>query len=182
MKRTIVLVGALLIANSGCSTMNNTEAGALGGGLFGGILGTVVGAATGHPGAGAAIGAGAGALAGGAIGNAQDRQERREAQGFQQWSARNQVTIVDVVKMTHDHTPDELIIRQMDYSYFDLRPEDLTYLRQQGVSDNVIRAMQQRRTPPPGYVRVRPTPNVVIYEPPPPPIAVGVGIGYGRRW
>ena len=57
MKRSIALLGFMLVTNSGCSTMNNTEAGALGGGVFGGILGTVVGAASGHPGAGAAIGA-----------------------------------------------------------------------------------------------------------------------------
>src|SRR5262249_6637889 len=65
-------------------------------------------------------------------------------------------------------------------------PNDITMLRQQGVSDAVIAAMQARRTPPPGTVRVRPVSNVVIYEPPPPPIAVGFGWGYGgyrhRGW
>ena len=107
-------------------------------------------------------------------------------QATEQWLARNQVTIGDVIKMTHDHTGDALIINQIQYSYFDLSPNDITMLRQQGVSDAVIAAMQARRTPPPGTARVRPVSNVVIYEPPPPPIAVGFGWGYGgyrhRGW
>src|SRR5947199_7933689 len=64
MKRTLILAGILLVSGGGCSTMNNTEAGAAGGGILGGLIGTVAGAASGHPLAGAAIGAGAGALAG----------------------------------------------------------------------------------------------------------------------
>jgi hypothetical protein len=186
MKRTIVLLGALLGASSGCSHMNNTEAGALGGGLIGAGLGAVVGGVSGHPGAGAAIGAASGALIGGVAGNSEDRAEKREAQAAQQWAERNQRTIADVVKMTHDHTPDHLIIGQINNSYFDLRPEDITYLRQQGVSDTVIAAMQARRSPPPGAYRVRPAGSVVIYEAPPPPVSVGFGFGYGgyrhRGW
>ncbi len=181
MKRTIVLLGFVLATNSGCSTMNNTEAGALGGGVFGGILGTVVGAASGHPGAGAAIGAASGALVGGAVGNAEDRRERRDVQAVQQWSARNQMTMADVVRLTHDHVDENLIINQMDTSYtnFEIRAADITYLQQQGVSNRVIMAMQQRRTPPPGTYRVRPAGGVVVYEAPPPPVSVGIGFGYG---
>lgn len=188
MKR--ILTAAALLASTGCSTMNNTEAGALGGGIIGGGLGTVIGAASGNPLAGAAIGGASGALLGGVVGNAEDRQERREVQAVQQWQARNQMTVQDVVSMTHQHVGDRIIIQQMatTYSNFEIRPEDITYLKQQGVSDAVIMAMQERRSPPPGPYRVRPAGGVMVYEPlppPPPPIAIGVGFssgGCGPRW
>ena len=181
MKRTLLLTGVLLMTGSGCSTMNNTEAGALGGGVIGAGVGTILGAATGHPLAGAAIGGAGGALVGGAVGNAEDRQDRREIRAAQQWSAQNQMSLPDVVKLTHDHINDRLIIQQMDttYSNFQVRAEDITYMKQQGVSDAVIMAMQQRRTPPPGY-RNGPPGGFVVYDaPPPPPIAVGIGFGSG---
>src|SRR5262245_45505398 len=77
MKRRM-LAGALLLACCGCSSMNNTEAGALGGGLIGGALGTIVGAACHNPLAGAAIGAAGGAGVGALAGHAEDRAEKRE--------------------------------------------------------------------------------------------------------
>lgn len=188
MKRTLALAGILLVSGSGCSTMNNTEAGALGGGLLGAVGGTVIGAATGNPLAGAAIGGAGGALVGGAVGNAEDRQERKAVQAAAQWSAQNQMSLQDVVNLTHQHVGDRIIIQQMDttYSNFQIRPEDITYLKQQGVSDGVIMAMQQRRVPPPGAYRARPNGGVVNYEPPPPPpVSVGFGFssgGYGPGW
>src|SRR5436309_678443 len=60
MKRKLI-AGTVLLMCCGCSSMNNTEAGALGGGLIGGALGTIVGAACHNPLAGAAIGAAGGA-------------------------------------------------------------------------------------------------------------------------
>lgn len=184
MNRTLLLTGALLLTNSGCSTMNNTEAGALGGGLIGTVAGAFVGAATGHPLAGAAIGGAGGALVGGAVGNAEDRQDRRDLQAAQQWSAQNQMTMANVITMTHQHINDRIIIQQMDttYSNFQVSPDDINTLKQQGVSDAVIMAMQQRRTPPPGPYRRG---GVVVYEAPPPPVSVGFGFssgGYGPGW
>lgn len=185
MKRSLILAAILLISSSGCSTTSNTGAGAAGGGIIGGLIGTVAGAASGHPLAGAAIGAGAGALAGGAIGHAEDKREERQAQAVQQWAARNQMTVADVISMTHQHVNDSVIIGQIDSTYtnFDLRPADITMLQQQGVSDRVIMAMQARRTPPPGAYPVRPVGGVVVYEPPPPPpVAIGVGFSSGPGW
>lgn len=184
MKRLLAALALLIVTGSGCAPLNHTEAGAAGGGIIGGALGTVVGAATGHPLAGAAIGAGSGALLGGAVGHAEDRREQRQVQAAADWQARHQVTVPEVIQMTHQHVGDNLIIQQIDstYSNFDIRPEDITMLKQQGVSDRVILAMQQRRVPPPGAYRVRPASGVVVYEPlppPPPPVAVGVGVGFG---
>lgn len=181
MKRLFALALALAVA-PGCSGISNTGAGALGGGAIGAGLGTIVGGLSGHPGAGAAIGAASGALVGGAIGNAEDQRERREANAAAAWHNRNRVSLADVVQMSHQHVGDAIIIQQIDttYSNFDLRPEEITYLKQQGVSDRVILAMQQRRSPGPGQVRAVPAygPGYVVYEPAPPPVSVGVGFGY----
>src|SRR2546430_16807567 len=95
MDRKLVISGLLLVAPCGCSSMNNTERGAVGGGIIGGLAGTAIGAATGHPGAGAAIGAGTGAVLGGLVGNEEDRQDRRIAAA----QARNQMSLNDVVQL-----------------------------------------------------------------------------------
>ena len=177
MKKTTLWLGALLLASCGCSTMNNTERGAVTGGVLGGLAGTVIGGMSGHPGAGAAIGAGSGALLGGLVGNEEDRQDRRAAA----WAARNAITVNDVVQMSQRRVGDDLIINQIYNSstVFNLSSQDVIYLREQGVSDRVITAMQTAR----GYRVVRPS-GVVIVDPPPPPVSVGVGFGYsyGRRW
>lgn len=185
MRRAWIAGGLLLLTSTGCA-MNNTEAGALGGGVIGAGLGTIVGGLSGHPLAGAAIGGAGGALVGGAVGNSEDRREKREAQAVAAWQAQTQMTLTDVVSMTQQHISDTIIINQMDTTYtnFNIRPEEITYLKQQGVSDRVITAMQVRRSPPPGYYYRRP--GVVYVDPgPPPPVAVGVGFGYGygrRCW
>jgi hypothetical protein len=179
MSRSWIAGGLLLLTSAGCA-MNNTEAGALGGGVIGAGLGTIVGGLSGHPLAGAAIGGAGGALVGGAVGNTEDRREKREAQAVASWQAQNQMTLTDVVSMAQQHISDTIIINQMDTTYtnFNVRPEEITYLKQQGVSDRVITAMQVRRAPPPGYYYRRP--GVVYVDPgPPPPVAVGVGFGYG---
>jgi uncharacterized membrane protein len=186
MKRSRYLVGLLLLSNVGCSGMNNTESGALGGGLIGGGIGALAGAACGRPLAGAAIGGAVGAGTGALIGHDEDKREDRAKQVAAAYAAQ-MMTLTDVVKMTQDHVSDDLIINQMNstYSNFNLRPDEITYLKQQGVSDRVIMAMQMRRYPPPGYVYRGVAPaGVVVVEPAPPPVAVGVGFGWGyhRHW
>jgi hypothetical protein len=164
--------------------MNNTESGALGGGVIGAGTGALIGAATGHAGAGAAIGAGAGALAGGLIGNSQDRAEARHKQAMAEWAAQNPpLTLPQIVQMVQSHNSDEIIIHQMETtrSYYNLTPEDITYLKSQGVSDRIIYVMQSRRAGGTATV-VQGRPIYVVEPPPPPPVAVGVGIGYRGRW
>jgi hypothetical protein len=178
MQRNTWLIGLALITVTGCSSMNHTERGAITGGAVGGILGTGIGAATGHPGIGAAIGAGTGALAGGLIGKHEDRAEER-AQAA--WAAR-QMSLNNVVEMAQSQVSDDIIINQIcsTGSVFQLASQDVIYLRQQGVSERVIAAMQAPR----GRVLiggryVHAPGNVVIVEPPPPPpVRVGLGIGY----
>lgn len=179
MKKRLI-IGALLLSICGCESMNNTEKGIVGGGLVGGGLGTLVGAAAGRPGLGAAVGAGLGAGLGGLAGKAEDRADARaDARARAFANAHPPVTLQDVVQMTHQHIPEDIILRQMDttHSYYNLQVADITYLRQNGVSDRVIGVMQSRRPPMVQYVR--PVGGAVyVYEPPPPPVSVGVGIGY----
>lgn len=56
------------------------------------------------------------------------------------------VTIDDVVRMSSVGASDDVIIRQMELTNaaFDLTCDDIVYLREQGVSNRIIRAMQER--------------------------------------
>lgn len=190
MKTKRWLCGLLLLAATGCSSMNHTERGAVGGGLIGAAAGTVIGAATGNPGAGAAIGGAGGALLGGAIGNDADRTERRHAQAAAEFAARNPpLSLNDVVQMSQQRIGDDVIIAQMDStsSCYNLTAADIQHLHLQGVSDRVIRSMQARRYPAPMVVPARPVSHVYVVEPMPPPPPIGFGFSFssgprcGRR-
>ena len=150
MRKNLLLIALLLPCFAGCSGMNNTGKGALAGGGIGGLVGAGVGSLSGNTGAGAAIGAGPGALTGGAIGNDADRDERR-AKAIATHAAQNPpMSTQDVIYMAHNHTSDDLIINQIERtnSSFLLSPQDVVFLRSQGVSDRVIGFMQARRAPP----------------------------------
>ncbi len=173
-----VWIGGLLILCCGCESMNNTQAGALGGGLFGAALGTMVGVATRNPLAGAAIGGAVGAGTGALIGNSEDRREDRAARQAAAIAAANPpLTLYQIADMAQKHISDAVIIQQIRYtnSSYNLTPDDINWLKQQGVSDYVVMEMQSRRPvviqgPPPAYVYPAPGP------------VVGVGIGVGPRW
>ena len=165
------LGGVVILGACGCNSMNNTEAGALGGGAIGAGAGALVGAATGHAAAGAAIGAGVGAVTGGLIGHSEDTAEARQKKAAAEWAAQNPpLGLPDVVQMTQQHISEDIIIRQMEVtrSYYNLRPEDITYLKSQGVSDRVIYVMQSRRGggAPPSF-RVNPIISSIPHRPRP---------------
>jgi uncharacterized protein YcfJ len=184
MKTKRWLGGLVVLGLAGCSGMNNTEAGALGGGAIGAGTGALLGSLTGHAGAGAAIGAGVGAITGGLVGNSQDKAEARHKEAVAEWAAQHPaLQLNDVVAMAQSHVSDDLIIHQMQVSrsYYNLRPEDITYLKSQGVSDRVVYEMQSRRGGG-GATVVQLRQPVYVVEPAPPPVAVGVGFGWGRRW
>lgn len=178
--RSLALGLGGLVLLGGCESMNNTDKGLITGGVLGGALGTVVGGISGHPGAGAAIGAASGALIGGVAGNAEDKAERRAEQQAVAWNAQNPpLSLTDIVRMAQSHISDDVIIRQIEStnSAYTLRPQDIEYLKQMGVSDRVVMVMQTRRPGP--VVRTRPASTVYVVEPAPPPVSVGFGFGYG---
>jgi hypothetical protein len=172
--------------------MNNTETGALTGAGLGAVGGAIVGSAFHRPGVGAAIGAGAGGLTGAAVGNAEDKREERTAAAVQaQAQAQAQARALqlnDVVQLTQQRVPDDIIINQIRTSptVFRLSGDEVVWLRRNGVSDAVIRELQLTawRAPRRVYTEVPYDPAVVVVEPAPPPVAVGVGFGYThyRHW
>ena len=71
-----VLTVTAAVGSTGCSTMNNTEKGALVGGGAGALVGTAIGAATGNTKTGAVVGALGGTALGALAGNKEDRKEQ----------------------------------------------------------------------------------------------------------
>jgi hypothetical protein len=183
------LIALLMIVSSGCSTMSHTDKGVLTGGALGGIGGALVGSAVGRPGAGAAIGAGLGAVAGGVTGSAVDRAEARADRADARAAAtaaanqRPPLALHEIVAMTRNGVSDTIIINEIRQSgsTYRLTPDDIIWLKQQGVGDAVVAEMQRRPVyaAPVTYVRPR---YVVIEEPP--PVSVGFSYGWGgcRRW
>lgn len=192
--RRIALLAGLLLS-AGCESMNHTDKGLLGGGLIGAATGAAIGNATGNTGAGAAIGAGVGAITGGLIGNEMDTSEAKTkvqiAQVAASVPANGPLALQQIAQMAQSGMSDAVIIGQIraTRSVYVLTPEDLTWLKQQQVSDPVVLEMQATATrmPPPAQPRVyaRPYgPEVVYVEPycPPPPIGFGFGYTRYRRW
>jgi hypothetical protein len=191
--RKKVWLALLLLPACGCATNAQTDA------LAGGGAGAVAGGLLSHGNpvamaAGGLLGAGVGSI----IGSSQDKAEHDKKIAQAQanaaaYAAANQMTLQQIVQMSQGGISDTVIIRQMDAtgSVFNLRPEDIQYLHDQRVSDQVISAMLARRSPravvvgpPPVYYAPPPPGTVVVVDPgpPPPPIGVGVGVGIGGHW
>ncbi|MCE5268244.1 MAG: hypothetical protein LLG00_10205 [Planctomycetaceae bacterium] len=143
---------------AGCATGTHTGDGAMFGGLLGAGTGAIVGGATGHPLAGAAIGAGVGTLGGAAVGNAMDESEARNRAIAAQLGrpvAPGAVTIGEVVAMAHAQVREDLMINHIRSHGMaaPLTTDDLINLPRQGVSPQVIAAMQASPPPPPVVVQ-----------------------------
>ena len=182
LRRVLVIAAGLGAGlSTGCSHMSNTATGAGIGGALGTGAGLAIGAATGNPRTGALAGGLIGAGVGGAAGAAEDARERENAQILQaeasanQAAAASQMQLGDVIQMANGQPPvgDEVIINQIRStgSSFQLATSDITYLKQNNVSDRVINEMLNCRPQP---VSVRPGPRtVIVREPyPPPPVVV----------
>lgn len=174
--RVGVLAG-LLAGAAGCSTMNNTEKGAVAGGAIGTGVGLLAGAATGNPRTGAAVGGLVGSGIGAVAGNDQDRKDERDRQ-VQQATAvavqaqHERMGITDVVRMARAGHEDQVIINQIratGSSFGTLTTSDLDFLKDNGVSGQVIAEMQTRRPSAiaPRVVVREPSPAVIYHEPPP---------------
>ena len=155
----------------------------VGGSVVGGGLGAVAGALVSpkkNRGENALIGAGVGALAGGLLGKSQDNADARQAYAggavAAQANAQNAalaVTNYDLVEMTRAGLSEELIIGtiQSRGGRFDMSPNGLISLKQNGVSDRVVLAAQSMGGRPgygtPPAVPINPPPAVYISPPPP---------------
>ena len=168
----VALLTLLTLATTGCQSPYHADRGALFGGLLGAGTGAIVGDALGNTGAGAAIGAGVGALTGAAIGGEMDDIEARNRALIASQLGREiragAVTIDDVVMMSQAKVADELIVNHIRCNGMVSPPgtHDLITLNNQGVSTQVIKAMQEPpRTPTRETVIVeRQAPRPVIVE------------------
>jgi uncharacterized protein YcfJ len=177
-----------LILVIGCQSASHTSNGAALGTGLGALAGGIIGHQSGHTAGGAIVGAAAGALAGGLVGNAADAREERDAavaHAAYMEQVRQSLTNVDLIRMAQSGLGDDVIITavQTRGGQFDLSPDGMIQLKQQGVSDRVIQAVQQAST------LSRPTTAVAVV---PPPERVGFYVSprpYGpvyivprRRW
>jgi hypothetical protein len=147
------------------------QRGTLLGGLGRAGIGALVGKATGHTAVGTAVGAGAGAIAGAAVGSQMDNNEARKqaAAAAQADIDPGGATTVDVLQMTRAGVPPQEIINYVNHAGMldALTTQDVIYLRNQGVSSEVVQAMIAARVVgmPPQRVRILPQHQAVISWP-----------------
>jgi uncharacterized protein YcfJ len=180
-------LAAALAAAAGCQSMNHAERGTAMGGALGAAAGAMIGdASNGKAGKGALIGGAAGAIAGGLLGASEDKHEAAAERDAQRQHA---LSLQEVVQMTQQGLSDDIICNQIRTGGYPARlsASDLSYLKQQQVSDRVVMELQRHAGRPvlvqaPGPVIVE---RPVYFAPPPPvilgPPAVGVGFHYMRR-
>lgn len=151
------IVAGLVATSAGCMSPYHTDRGALFGGLGGAGVGAVVGNALGNTAAGAILGAGAGTLAGAAIGQGMDNIEAKNRALIESRLGRalppGSVTTSDVIAMSQAQVEPEVISEHIRLNGMVAPPTaaDLIYLKEQGVSPTVVRAMQQPPARPAAY-------------------------------
>lgn len=175
--KVVLILSLSGLIQVGCSSMNHTQAGAANGAGLGAVTGAIIGSHSGEGGAGALIGAAAGGLAGSLIGNAEDVREERDvavAQAQFERQARSAIRNSDVLEMSHNGVSDSVImgaIRSKGGS-FDLSPQTLIALKQQGLSDPLLEFMQSHNYvtgSQPVVIKHRPAPGpAVVYVSPRP--------------
>ncbi len=141
----IIIIAAIGLLTVGCqNTQTRATEGAIIGGVLGAGAGYGIGTATGHHGAeGAAIGAVTGALAGGLIGG-QMNKNKNAGQGTQGGVNPSQMSMQQIVDLAKQGVHEDVIVDKirLSNSKFTLTQADLDYLKEQGVSQKVINAMQ----------------------------------------
>jgi uncharacterized protein YcfJ len=149
----VLLCVCIGLLGLGCQ---NTKSRAPEGAIIGGVVGAAAGGIIGHQshsaGEGVAIGAAAGALTGALIGAQIARPGQKEqAQGSQPAAAQaapspNQMTLQQIADLSKQGVNESVIIDKirLTNSKFNLTANDIDYLKNQGVSQKVIDAMQEK--------------------------------------
>jgi uncharacterized protein YcfJ len=142
----VLLMSASLV---GCESKAGTGAlvGGAGGAAAGGIIGSL---SHGRAGEGALIGGAIGAIGGGLIGHSMDENDKKDPDydrrhnGNASWHESDPVTKSDVITWTNQGVRNDIIIDRINRSGVasDLTAADQNDLRNQGVSESVIRAMK----------------------------------------
>ncbi len=134
----IVLVFVFIA--TGCATnKTRTAEGAGIGGVVGAVAGGIIGHQSGHTLEGAAIGGAVGAGTGAVVG-AQINKPTTDTQN----QASTQITIQQIVNWTNQGVSSDEIISRIKAANprYSLTPDDINYLKRQGVSQRVIETMQ----------------------------------------
>lgn len=140
-------------------------------GILGGLAGAAAGAAIGEDGGdavpGALIGGAIGLVTGAGLGSAIDADNQRN-QAYAAAAAQQRaqaVTMADVVSMTHAGLGDAVIVSHIRAHGVACQPtaSDLIVLKQQGVSDTVLSAMQSIPAPAPTIIQA-PAPRPVVVQ------------------
>jgi hypothetical protein len=172
----LMTAAVALACSAGCRSASYGDKGSLFGGILGAGTGAAIGSNSGHPVEGALIGTAIGAITGGAVGDGiqadvdRNRAEVEARMGRQMASA---VTPEDVVAMSQAGLSDDVIATHIRAHGVAHPPQvnDLITLRNQGVSDNVLKAMQNSPGPQPAVVPASGASPVIIqervYAPPP---------------
>ena len=159
---------ALLLIAQPAYAQNGTRNGAVLGGVGGAVIGGIIGHQNDETPEGALIGGAVGAVAGGLIGNAREQQARDRYYQQQQWNqyhhhhhsnyntyrsvpagqtvvVRPGVSTADVLSMTRNGVGESVIINHIYATGLQRRIDtnEIIMLHQQGVTENVINAMQQ---------------------------------------
>lgn len=150
--KKLVVIALLGFSCAGCRSPYYADQAAGLGAVAGGITGALVGEHNGSALAGAAIGTAVGALSGAAIGDVIDSEVARnnaliEARLGRQLSGAT--TTGDVVAMTQAGVPEDVILAHLraNGTTGPIGVDEIISLNQQGVSANVIKAMQSPPRP-----------------------------------
>lgn len=142
-----------LVLLSGCQGFGpHTAAGGAIGTAAGSLIGASIGSREGKAAEGALIGALTGATAGSVLGNQVDQEEARIEAQFQEaaWAAEQRaLSFNQVIELSRSGLSDDVIVNQIRSSGIDRLPDtqDLIWLKNEGVSDRVIAALQQPPRP-----------------------------------
>jgi len=145
---SIFMSSLFVLSLLGCqSSPNRAPEGALIGGLLGAGAGTIIGNQSKNRDKGrtegAIIGGAVGALTG-ALAGSQMQKQPAQTQGSGAAVNQNQMSIQQIVNMSGQGVNEDVIVDRirLTNSKFNLTPDDINYLRQNGVSQKVINTMQ----------------------------------------
>jgi len=173
---TVVVLATGLAPMTGCQSAGpHARNGALAGGVGGAAIGALAGSGRGKGLEGALVGAATGGTLGGLLGDSVDQEiaaDQAYASQLNQQALANSMTPEQVIEMTRAGLEDRLIINQIQTNGVPgrLTTEQLVYLRNNGVSNNVISAMQTARPAQATMIRRAPVRPVIVeeyYGPPP---------------
>ena len=115
-------------------------------GLLGATLGGIIGHQSNHDGEGVLIGAATGVLTGTVVGSQIDKQEKTTTTTpvAANQNDPSQMTTMQILELTRQGANEDVIVDKirLTNSRFTLTNDDITYLKQQGVSQQVIEPMQ----------------------------------------